>query len=114
MTAKDAAEPSPPEETATGLRQIEGYLLLTAAHTKGEERARRIADRLEWMTADQRRIFEQLYLQDHMEITQESLCRVTHRSAELRTEYERRYTRLRRRLVAGHLVALAVCLFVLF
>jgi len=90
----------PDKETARGLAQVEGYLLLTTEVEKARRDARRFTEALPWLTTAQREDVERVYVADRVEVCRETFTRIAGRAVELRGEYSARYDRLRVRCVA--------------
>ncbi|RPK54227.1 hypothetical protein EES43_29130 [Streptomyces sp. ADI96-02] len=97
----------PDDDSARGLAQLEGFLLLNAEVERARRQARRFTDELPWLTTAQRDDVERVYLADRVAVTRASLTRVRDRALELRGEYTERYERLRARCLA--VSALTVC-----
>ncbi|MFJ4965427.1 hypothetical protein ACIP6P_23735 [Streptomyces sp. NPDC088729] len=97
----------PDDDSARGLAQLEGFLLLNAEVERARRQARRFTDELPWLTTAQRDDVERVYLADRVAVTRASLTRIRDRALELRGEYTERYERLRARCLA--VSALAVC-----
>ncbi|MFI2780341.1 hypothetical protein [Streptomyces sp. ALB3] len=90
----------PDEESARGLAQVEGYLLLHAEVDEARRQARRFTEALPWLTTAQREDVERVYVADRMEVCREMLSRIAGRAVELRDEYTARYDQLKLRCVA--------------
>ncbi|MFD6281891.1 hypothetical protein ACFWFI_40990 [Streptomyces sp. NPDC060209] len=90
----------PDKESARGLAQVEGYLLLNAEVAEARRQARRFTGDLPWLTTAQREDVERVYVADRVEVCRETLTRIAGRAVELRGEYTARYDRLRARCVA--------------
>ncbi|MBD3006980.1 hypothetical protein IEJ02_23565 [Streptomyces sp. 5-10] len=104
MSMARAAEPP---GTAAGINQIEGYLLLRSEREAARERARRLTDRLDWLTSAQRAEVERAYVQDQLAVTEQTLRTVVRRCEELRAEYQEVYRTLRHRLLLACLLGAA-------
>ncbi|OIJ92238.1 cytochrome C oxidase subunit I [Streptomyces sp. MUSC 14] len=90
--------------------QVEGYLLWQARIAEAEQRAREFTGPLDWLTTAQREEIERRYTVDSLHRARADLERVAARCRSLRTEYEHRYTELRRRCLAVTVAtAVAVC-----
>lgn len=98
----------PDKESARGLAQVEGYLLLNAEVEEARRHARRFTEALPWLTTAQRADVERVYVADRMEVCRETLTRITGRAMELRGEYSARYGQLRARCVAVSVLAAGV------
>ncbi|MEU1125454.1 hypothetical protein ABZ371_18295 [Streptomyces sp. NPDC005899] len=98
----------PDEESARGLAQVEGYLLLNAEVDEARRQAVRFTGQLPWLTSAQREDVERVYVADRMAVCRESLTRIAARAAELRGEYTARYEQLRTRCVAVSAMAVGV------
>jgi hypothetical protein len=96
----------PDKESARGLAQVEGYLLLNAEIEEARRQARRFTDALPWLTTAQREDVERVYVADRIEVCREALTRIAGRAVELRGEYTARYGRLRVRCVAVSVLSL--------
>lgn len=90
-------------ETAEGIRQLEGYLLLEAERAAARRSAEDFADKLPWLVPDQREEVVRLYASERMTLTRRTLEHIASRCEELRGEYGHRYEQLRRRLLCRHL-----------
>ncbi|WTL78598.1 hypothetical protein OG328_46805 [Streptomyces sp. NBC_01518] len=101
MTAMDEH----PVDTGTFLNDIEGHLLIAAAHAEGRTAAARFTARLGWLTDAQRDEVERQFEAEYLTLTRQSWQRTAERGRQLRDEYEETYRRLRQR-------ALACCLLV--
>ncbi|MEU2618057.1 hypothetical protein ABZ642_07765 [Streptomyces sp. NPDC007157] len=93
------------EEERALVAQIEGHLLLAAAHEECRAAATRAADRLSWLTDSQRDDLERQFGAEYLELSRATWRRTAERGEELRREYEQRYRILRRRLMASFLLA---------
>ena len=90
------------------LNDIEGHLLITAAHTEGRVAAARFAARLDWLTDGQRAEVERHFEAEYLTLTRASWERTAERGRQLRDEYEETYRRLRQRLFAACLLGCAL------
>jgi hypothetical protein len=97
-----------PLDTGTFLNEIEGHLLIAAAHTEGRTAAARFAARLDWLTDGQRQEVERQFEAEYLALTRQSWQRTAERGRQLRDEYEETYRRLRQRTVACCLLACAL------
>ncbi|MFI1416849.1 hypothetical protein ACH4VX_02485 [Streptomyces sp. NPDC020731] len=96
------------EDSALGLNRLEGHLLWAAEVEEARRQADRFAGELPWLTTAQREEVERVYRADRIAASRAMLVRICDRAAELRTEYEARYRRLRARCVALSVVAVAL------
>jgi hypothetical protein len=87
--------------------EIEGYVLLEGERREARAHAEAFVSQLPWLTRAQSEEVERLYVTDRMTAFSAYLRRIAARGAELRGEYEARYLRLRRRLVAAFTVTAA-------
>ncbi|WUD70531.1 hypothetical protein OG937_01855 [Streptomyces sp. NBC_00510] len=96
-----------------GIAQCENFLSWHAAISDAKAAAETFADRMPWLTTAQRREVLRLYVADRLDQTCAAVTLISERERELSSEYNRRYSALRRRLlrrvVAVALVAAAVC-----
>lgn len=109
MTAMDD-RPRPAAETDLLIQEIEGHLLVESARAESRAAAARFGDRLDWLTRAQREEVERVYADDHLALTRATWRHTARRCRELRAEYENRYRELRRRTLAGGLLAVACAL----
>ncbi|MFD7921069.1 hypothetical protein ACFV3R_17815 [Streptomyces sp. NPDC059740] len=86
-------------EAASGIAQLEGYLLWQQELGDARSRAEAFADRMEWLTEGQREEVVRLYAEDHLDLSRAALRRIADRCGELREEYTERYDQLRVRLL---------------
>ncbi|GAA2282713.1 hypothetical protein GCM10010415_60000 [Streptomyces atrovirens] len=96
---------NPRQDSALGLARLEGHLLWAAEVEEARRQADRFAGELPWLTTAQREEVERVYRADRIAVSRATLVRIRDRTAELRTEYEARYRRLRARCVALAVVA---------
>ncbi|MGV9455480.1 hypothetical protein [Streptomyces sp. NPDC003635] len=88
--------------------RVEGYLLAAATHEEGRTAAERCCAPLAtWLTEAQRADLEGRIAAEYTSLARQSWRRTAERAEELRAEYEERYGALRRRLLAGWLLACA-------
>ena len=104
MTAMDEH----PVDTGAFLNDIEGHLLVAAAHAEGRTAAARLTARLDWLTEGQRAEVEREFEAEYLALTRLSWQRTAERGRQLRDEYEETYRRLRQRAVAYCLLACAL------
>ncbi|MFB6638715.1 hypothetical protein ACFCYF_15815 [Streptomyces chartreusis] len=97
---------NPTEESARGLNQLQGHLLWAAEIDDARRQASRFVENLPWLTTSQREDVERVYTSDRITASRASLERICRRAAELRTEYECRYRKLRARCIATTIVIL--------
>ncbi|MFH9011124.1 hypothetical protein ACH4C6_07070 [Streptomyces sp. NPDC017943] len=100
MTAPDG---TPPDLRAFH-NDVQGHLLVAAAHQEARTAAARCAAALDWLTTAQRAEVERRFAQEHLALTRVSWERTARRGEELRAEYEAVYRALRARLLAGLLL----------
>lgn len=96
MTARD--------EVASGLSQLEGYLLWNAEQERAHRMAAAFTERLPWLTDGQRAEVERVYTADRLAVSRAVLTHVAGRAEELRAEYTARYRQLRLRCYAAALM----------
>ncbi len=87
--------------------QIEGYLLVAATREEGRTAAERFCAPIPWLTEAQREEVERRFESEYLALARRSWRCTAERAEELRAEYEERYGALRRRLLAGWLLACA-------
>ncbi|MEH0416529.1 hypothetical protein [Streptomyces sp. B21-083] len=87
-------------DVTTLVNEIHGHLLIAATRQEGHEAAVHFTARLDWLTSHQRAELERQFAAEHLALTRASWQRTAARSAELRTEYEAKYRRLKGRLTA--------------
>ncbi|WP_427925540.1 hypothetical protein [Streptomyces sp. cg40] len=97
-----------PLDPRTFLNEIEGHLLIAAAHKEGRAAAARFADRLDRLTDGQRAQVQRHFETEYLELSRASWERTAERGRQLRDEYEERYRRLRQRLFAAWLLGCAL------
>lgn len=95
MTAMDDR----PLDTRALLNEIEGHLLVAAAHEEARTAAARFTARLDWLTTGQREDAERHFEAEYLALARGSWQRTAERAAQLRGEYEQAYRGLRRRLL---------------
>ncbi|MFD9007438.1 hypothetical protein ACFV0T_42070 [Streptomyces sp. NPDC059582] len=106
MTAMDDR----PLDTRALLNEIEGHLLLAAAHEEARTAAARFTARLDWLTSGQREDAERHFEAEYLALARGSWQRTAERAAQLRSEYEQAYRGLRSRLLACCLLGGALLL----
>jgi len=97
-----------PLDPRTFLNEIEGHLLIAAAHTEGRAAAARFTARLDWLTDGQRANVERHFETEYLTLARASWERTAERGRQLRDEYEETYRRLRQRLFAACLLGCAL------
>ena len=100
-------------DTRALFHDIEAHLLLAAAREEGRRAAERFSAPLLWLTDSQRAEVERRFEAEYLALARISWQRTAERAGELRDEYEETYRGLRRRLLAGWLLACAVAAGVL-
>nr|WSY49540.1 hypothetical protein OG999_04835 [Streptomyces sp. NBC_00886] len=100
MTAMDEH----PMNADAFLNEIEGHLLIAAAHMEGRAAAARFTARLDWLADGQREEVERQFGEEYLALTRLSWQRTAERGRQLRDEYEQTYRRLRQRLFVGCLL----------
>ncbi|MFJ1967840.1 hypothetical protein ACIO93_04130 [Streptomyces sp. NPDC087903] len=90
------------------VNEIEGHLLIAAAHEEGRRAAAHFSAPLVWLTDSQREEVERRFEAEYLVLARTSWQRTAERAIEVRGEYEETYRGLRRRLLAGWLLACAV------
>lgn len=101
-----------PEEAREGIARVEGYLLWRAEMDRARTDAQNVADALEWPTTAQREDLVRVLTGAYLDRSRVMLAQTAKRAAELRSEYQARYERLRRRFLASALGCCALFLFV--
>lgn len=94
-------------DTRAFLGDIEGHLLLAATRREGRAAAERFTAPLHWLTDGQREELEGRFEAEYLVLARDSWRRTAERAGQLRGEYEETYRGLRRRLLAGWLLACA-------
>ena len=89
------------------LNEIEGHLLIAAAREEGRTAAARFSAPFGWLTQAQREEVERRFEAEYLAVARSSWHHTAVRAHELREEYENAYRDLRRRLLAGWLLACA-------
>ncbi|SNX65724.1 hypothetical protein SAMN06272735_7563 [Streptomyces sp. TLI_55] len=89
----------------TFVNDIEGHLLLAATRQEGRTAAERFTAPLHWLTDTQRAELERRFEAEYLALARTSWQHTAVRAGSLRDEYEARYRTLRRRLLAGLLLA---------
>ena len=89
------------------LNEIEGHLLIAAAREQGRTAAARFSAPFDWLTQAQREEVERRFEAEYLAVVRASWQHTAARAHELRDEYEYAYRDLRRRLLAGWLLACA-------
>ncbi|MET7455276.1 hypothetical protein ABZT03_25955 [Streptomyces sp. NPDC005574] len=89
------------------LNDIEGHLLIAAAREEGRRAATDVCAQLQWLTDAQRAELEGRLEAQYLNLARTSWQRTADRAREVRAEYEQTYRGLRRRLLAGWLLACA-------
>ncbi|MFF4362794.1 hypothetical protein [Streptomyces sp. NPDC001604] len=89
------------------LNEIEGHLLIAAAREEGRTAAARFSAPFDWLTQAQREEVERRFEAEYLAVARSSWQHTAERAHELREEYEGAYRDLRRRLLAGWLLACA-------
>ena len=95
------------DEARVLLNEIEGHLLIAAAREEGRTAAARFSALFDWLTQDQREEVEHRFEAEYLAVARTSWQHTAERAHELREEYEGAYRDLRRRLLAGWLLACA-------
>lgn len=96
-----------------GLVRLEGYVLWEAELTDAKVQAEAFADRFEWLTTAQREEVVAAFARERVELSRTFLERTAHRAGRLRDDYQRRYDRLRAKVLAAGLLAFASAVFLL-
>ncbi|MFF6987614.1 hypothetical protein [Streptomyces sp. NPDC010273] len=97
-----------PVDPGAFLNDIEGHLLIAAAHAEGRTAAARFTARLDWLTEGQRAEVEREFEAEYLALTRRSWQRTAERGRQLRDEYEEAYRRLRQRAFAYCLLGCAL------
>ncbi|MFG2793230.1 hypothetical protein [Streptomyces sp. NPDC048419] len=95
------------EDAQVLLDEIEGHLLIAAAREEGRTAATRFSAPFDWLTEAQREEVERRFETEYLALARGSWQHTAERARELRGEYEEVYRGLRRRLLAGWLLACA-------
>ncbi|WP_234042252.1 hypothetical protein [Streptomyces marianii] len=102
--ARDSAD------MAAGFARLEGYLMANAHVVAARTAAEGLADRMPWLTADERTELVRLSTADRIQASREQFEAVAGRARELEAQYDARYRQLRRRLLCRTVACLAACL----
>ncbi|AWK12388.1 hypothetical protein SSP531S_42720 [Streptomyces spongiicola] len=97
-------------DTAAGLARLEGYLMANAHVLAARTAAEGLADRMPWLTADERTELVRLATADRIRVSREQFEAVAVRARELEAQYAARYDELRRRVMCRGVACAAVCL----
>ncbi|MFI6931853.1 hypothetical protein [Streptomyces sp. NPDC050287] len=84
--------------------EVEGYLLARTHLDQARREAADFCSRMPWLTTAQAEDVTQHYLTRRMDLTRCMLLATVERAAQLRQEYEIRYSALRRDLLRRHAV----------
>lgn len=95
------------EDAQVLLNEIEGHLLIAAAREEGRTAAMRFSAPFDWLTEAQREEVERRFETEYLALARGSWQHTAERAHEMRGEYEEVYRGLRRRLLAGWLLACA-------
>jgi hypothetical protein len=90
------------------INEVEGHLLIEAACREGRAASARCASRLHWLADGQRKELEQEFVDVYLDLCRLSWQRTASRARELRAEYNGTYRRLRRRLITGFALGVAL------
>ncbi|MET9960021.1 hypothetical protein ABZ128_13315 [Streptomyces sp. NPDC006326] len=96
-------------ETAAGLARIEGYLVSQAARQEADREGEAFARDLTWLGFQEQQEIATRFAQHHLRLRKQGLRAIVERAEELETEYSRRYTALRTRLVGLCVMVCALC-----
>ncbi|MDC2954504.1 hypothetical protein PO587_08535 [Streptomyces gilvifuscus] len=94
------------------VNEVEGHLLIAAAHRDGHAAAARFSAPFDWLTRAQREEVERRFEAEYLVLARASWEHTAERAREVRGEYEEAYRGLRRRLLAGWLLACAAAVAV--
>ncbi|TQJ91960.1 hypothetical protein [Streptomyces sp. SLBN-31] len=100
------------EDARVLVNETEGHLLIAAVHRDGRAAAARFSAPLDWLTRAQREEVERRFEAEYLELARASWEHTAERAREVRGEYEEAYRGLRRRLLAGWLLACAAAMAV--
>ena len=89
------------------LNEIAGHLLIAAVREEGRTAAARFSAHFDWLTQAQREEMERRFAAEYLAVARTSWQRTAERAHVLREEYQGAYRDLRRRLLAGWLLACA-------
>ena len=95
------------EDARVLLNEIEGHLLIAAAREEGRTAAARFSAPFDWLTEAQREEVERRFESEYLALARVSWEHTAERAREVRGEYEEVHRALRRRLLAGWLLACA-------
>ncbi|MBY8346033.1 hypothetical protein LXH13_36235 [Streptomyces spinosirectus] len=95
------------EDAQVLLNEIEGHLLIAATREEGRTAAARFSAPFDWLPQDRREEVERRFETEYLALARASWQHTAERAAEVRDEYEAAYRDLRRRLLAGWLLACA-------
>lgn len=100
-------KPDPPgtprsSENSTLADEAEGYLLAHAHHDQARREAEDLCAQMPWLTAAQAEDVTRHYIHKRIDLTRRTMLDTVERGAQLRQEYESRYTALRRGLLKRH------------
>ncbi|TDC21812.1 hypothetical protein E1265_17095 [Streptomyces sp. 8K308] len=98
------------QEAATGLAQLEGFLLWQTELSNARREAEAFAEGLPWLTTAQREQVIEHYAHDRISLSHRMLTAVADRCHSLQDEYTARYHHLKRRLVLATLLTLTAAL----
>jgi hypothetical protein len=82
--------------------ETEGYLLAHAHRDQAQREAEEFCALLPWLTTAQVEQLTAHYVRRRLDVTRQLMLGTVRRAAELRQEYENRYTELRRALLRRH------------
>ncbi|MFD5231131.1 hypothetical protein ACFWJ5_21855 [Streptomyces qaidamensis] len=82
--------------------ETEGYLLAHAHRDQAQREAEELCALLPWLTTAQVEQLTAHYVRRRLDVTRQLMLGTVRRAAELRQEYENRYTELRRTLLRRH------------
>ncbi|MFJ9122097.1 hypothetical protein ACIRJO_42160 [Streptomyces sp. NPDC102394] len=95
------------EDARVLVNEVEGHLLIAAARGDGRAAAARLTAPFDWLTRAQREEIERRFEAEYLALARSSWELTAERARAVRGEYEEAYRGLRRRLLAGWLLACA-------
>ncbi|MFJ3622682.1 hypothetical protein ACIPSH_31690 [Streptomyces iakyrus] len=90
--------------------ETEGYLLAHAHREQARHEAEELCARMPWLTTAQAEELAAHYVHQRLDVTRQLMLGTVRPAAELRQEYESRYTELRRALLRRHAAAACAAL----
>ncbi|MFE7861393.1 hypothetical protein [Streptomyces sp. NPDC057403] len=100
------------EDARVLVNEVEGHLLIAAARRDGHAAAARFTAPFDWLTRAQREEIERRFEAEYLALARSSWEHTAERARAVRGAYEETYRGLRRRLLAGWLLACAAAVAV--